>query len=268
MLLKITRFGAAFALLGVFAGAASAQFTITIPKIPKIKKTTQTTTTTTTTTDTPATVNTSTDSSARVPQASSGYEKSPAVDYHVGDIKKMQAEVEAYDPKEGGTMVHESNYNYVLYAVSKTAREKWLNDFGYTERGGPCDIISPALDSLAKAVDAKMASSAPSPALFKFRDAASEKVLMNYFKTPATIKVYKIGFDTAGWQTAKDDYGLPQYRYKDGNIYVRDTTDDQPYCHVYSARVKQDYAGAGTYSTEIYRTSAFDAMVGCPAGVK
>lgn len=87
---------------------------------------------------------------------------------------------------------------------------------------------------------------------------------MNYFKDTSTIKIFRIGVDSAGWDIQKDSYGLPSYRYKTARVYLRDSKDDHPYCRVVSARVKQDYAGGGTYSTETYRSSASEELVGCP----
>lgn len=247
------------AMVGV--GRSSAQFTITIPKIPRVKKT-------------PTPPQPTDNSSGSGAQTSDGGLSSTTntaqcpsnitLDFHADDIKKSQTEVEAYDTARGGSMVHESNDNYMLYAVSKKARDEWLSRFKSLQRGGPCDKIDPALDALAAAVAAKIGKLTPTSEDFKFRDPASEKVLMTEFKGSTTIKVHKIGLETAGWLIQKDDSGLPSYRYKDANVWFRDTSDDQPYCHLYSAVVKQDYAGGGTYSTEIYRSSAQDTMMGCP----
>ncbi len=89
---------------------------------------------------------------------------------------------------------------------------------------------------------------------------------MNYFKNLATIKVHRIGVDSAGWQIQKDDYGLPSYHSKTAYVYIRDSSDDHPYCRVVSATIKQDYSGGGTFNTETYRSSAFESLFGCPAG--
>ena len=61
---------------------------------------------------------------------------------------------------------------------------------------------------------------------------------------------------------------LPPYRYKYAGVYYRDSNDEHPYCHVAAVRVKQDHAGGGTYSREMYRSSAEDSLIGCPAGAK
>ena len=43
------------------------------------------------------------------PMSAQDCEPNIALDFHVKDIQKSQAEVEAYDPARGGSMVHESN---------------------------------------------------------------------------------------------------------------------------------------------------------------
>lgn len=192
-------------------------------------------------------------------------EPNVGLDFHVKDINRSTEEVKAYDPVRGGNMVHESNDNYILYALSKKERDEWLGRWTTFKRGGVCDNVDPALDALAAAVAAKMGNSSPRADDFKFHDPAAEKELMTVFEGSKTIKVHKIGLDTAGWQIQKGDDGLPSYRYKDGYVWVRDTAEDQPYCHLYSARVNEDYSGGGTYSTKIYRSSAQDRMIGCPA---
>lgn len=176
---------------------------------------------------------------------------------HLEGIAKMQKQVD-----EEGDMSNATNFNYVLYAVSPRARAKWLE--GDTSEFKP--NLDPVLDALAASAAKKLPAYTPRAAAFQFRDPAAEKLLMNYFKNPATVKVHRIGLDTAGWQIQKDNYNLlPSYRYKTAYVYVRDSSDDHPYCRVVRATIKQDYAGGGTYSTETYRSSAQDDLFGCPA---
>jgi hypothetical protein len=192
-------------------------------------------------------------------------EPNVGLDFHAKDIDRSTEEVKAYDPLKGGNMVHESNDNYILFALSKSARDEWLGRWKDFKRGGPCDKIDPALDALAAAVAAKIGTSSPRAEDFRFHDLAGEKVLLTLLEAPKTTKVFKVGFDSATWAIQKDDSGLPSYRYKDGYIWARDTAEDQPYCHLFSARVKEDYAGGGTYGTKMYRSSSQDRMIGCPA---
>lgn len=176
---------------------------------------------------------------------------------HLEDIAKMQKQVD-----EESDMSSATNFNYLLYAVSPRAREKWMKDSNALEFKPNLD---PALDALAASAAKKLPAYTPNAAAFQFRAPVAEKLLLNYFKSAATVKVHRIGLDTAGWQIQKDNYNLlPSYRYKTAYAYVRDSSDDHPYCRVVRATIKQDYAGGGTYSTETYRSSAKDDLFGCP----
>jgi hypothetical protein len=175
---------------------------------------------------------------------------------HLENIAKKQKQVD-----EQGDMSSETNDNYLMYAVSARARAKWLE--GDTLEFKP--NLDPVLDALAASVAKKMPDYKPLAAAFQFRDPVAEKLLMNYFKNPATVKAHRIGLDTAGWQIQKDNYNLlPSYRYKTAYAYVRDSSDDHPYCRVVRATIKQDYAGGGTFSTQTYRSSAMEDLFGCP----
>lgn len=178
---------------------------------------------------------------------------------YLEDIKKMQKEVDEYDPAERNYFVSTTTANYLLFAVSKREREKWLEDSMDFK-----PTLDPLLDALAASAAEKLPLYKPGATWFKFRDAAAEKQIMGIFKSPATIKVHRIGVESAGWEIQKDNYGLlPSYRYKNANVYYRDSSEDHPFCRVASVRVKQDYAGGGTYSREIYRSSADFRIVGC-----
>lgn len=183
---------------------------------------------------------------------------------YLEDIRKMQQEVDEYDPSGSGDIVKPSTANYLLFAMSKREREIWLSD---SEEFKP--TLDPLLDALAASAAKKLTLYKPAAAWFKIRDAAAEKQIMGIFKNPATINVHQIGLESAGWDIQKDNYGiLPLYRYKSTNVYYRDSSDDHPYCRVASVRVKQDYAGGGRYSTKTYRSSAQFMLVGCLAITK
>ena len=179
---------------------------------------------------------------------------------YLEDIKKMQNEVNSYDGAERNYFVSTSTADYLLFAVSKRERAKWLEDSPEFK-----PTLDPLLDALAGSAAEKLPRYKPAATWFKFRDPAAEKQLMGIFKTPATIKVHRIGVEDSGWDIQKDNYGiLPLYRSKNANVYYRDSSDDHPFCRVASVRVKQDYAGGGRYSPGIYRSSARFTIVGCP----
>ncbi len=176
-------------------------------------------------------------------------------------ISKLQTEVDGYDSSRGYLV--KGDGIYLLYAVSRRERAEWLKE-SQAEEFQP--NLDPVLDALARSAVKKLPMYKPEMSYFKFRDAAAEKLLMNNLKSPATVKVYRIGV-SSGWDIQKDNYGLlPSYRYKYANVYYRDSSDDHPFCRVMSARIKQDYAGGGRYNPQMYRSSTDFSLAGCPAG--
>ena len=179
----------------------------------------------------------------------------------LGDISKEKREVESYSPADKLYLASRTQENFLLLAVSPHARQEFLTKWS---AANGVNKLGPALDGLASAAAKKLPIYRPDASLFRFRDPVAEKLLMKSLKNAATIKIHRIGVGSAGWLIQKGDDGLPSYRYKDASVYLRDNGDDHPYCHVISVRVKQDYAGGGTYSTETYRSSAEDELFGCP----
>jgi hypothetical protein len=188
------------------------------------------------------------------------------LNYFLHEIAEAKHDVDIYDPAERQYLVKAVQEEWVLRAVSPRARAEHATSDHYAEwrQANPKNELDAALDALAASVAKKLPSYKPGVAAFQFHNPVAEKLLMSEFKNTATMKIHRMGVGSAGWLIQKDSDGLPSYRYKFANIYFRDSSDDHPYCHRVSVRVKQDYAGGGTYSTEIYRSSADDELFGCP----
>jgi len=181
----------------------------------------------------------------------------------LSDIKKAQSEAERYAPGEYLYLVSAGGPSEALLrAVSPRAREEWAKQ--WLKNPAARGEFNAAWDALAATAAGKLPSYKPSAASFQFRYPGGERLLMSSFKNPSTLKIFRIGTDTAGWNIQRDDNNLPSYRYKTVRVYLRDPNDDYPYCRVISARVKQDYAGGGTYNAEVYRSSVSEELYGCP----
>lgn len=179
------------------------------------------------------------------------------------DIKKAQEEAGRYSPDEYLYLVSAGGPSeQLLYAVSRRAREEWASKV--LKNAASRAEFDAEWDKLAAIAAKKIPTYKPSAASYRFRDPAGEKLLMGALKNPATLKILRIGTDTAGWEIQKDSDNLPSYRYKSMKVYFRDPKDDHPYCHVVSVRIKQDYAGGGRFNSEIYRSSESDEIFGCP----
>ena len=181
----------------------------------------------------------------------------------LSDIRKAQGEAERYAPGEYLYLVSAGDASdELLRAVSRRAREEWAQQ--WLKDPASRAEFDAEWDKLAAIAAKKIPTYKPSAASYRFRDPVGEKLLMGALKNPSTLKIFRIGTDTAGWEIQKDSDNLPSYRYKTMKVYFRDPNDDHPYCRVVSARIKQDYAGGGRYNSEIYRSSVSDEIFGCP----
>jgi hypothetical protein len=180
------------------------------------------------------------------------------------DIKKAQSEAERYSPADYLYLVSAGGPSeQLLYAVSPRAREEWAKQ--WLKDPASRAEFNTEWDKLASIAAKKIPTYKPSAASYRFRDPVGERLLMGALKNPSTLKIFRIGTDTAGWEIQKDnDDNLPSYRYKTMKVYFRDPADDHPYCRVVSARIKQDYAGGGRYNSEVYRSSVAEEIFGCP----
>lgn len=181
----------------------------------------------------------------------------------LSDIRKAQGEAERYAPGEYLYLVSAGDSSdELLRAVSRRERESWAQQ--WLKNPASRAEFDAEWDKLAAIAATKIPTYKPSAASYRFRDPAGEKLLMGALKNPSTLKIFRIGTDTAGWEIQRDSDNLPSYRYKTMKVYFRDPNDDHPYCRVVSARIKQDYAGGGRYNSEIYRSSVSEEIFGCP----
>ena len=180
------------------------------------------------------------------------------------DIKKAQGEAARYTPADYLYLVSAGGPSEALLrAVSRREREEWAKQ--WLKNPAARAEFDAEWDKLAAIAAKKIPGYKPSAASFQFRDPVGERLLMGSLKNPSTLKIFRVGTDTAGWNIQKDNDGiLPSYRYKTLRVYLRDPNDDHPYCRVVSARIKQDYAGGGRYNSEVYRSSVSEEIYGCP----
>jgi hypothetical protein len=187
-----------------------------------------------------------------------------ALPVFLDDIKKAQGEAERYTPADYLYLVSAGGPSeQLLYAVSRRAREEWAQQ--WLKDPASRAEFDAEWDKLAATAAKKIPTYKPSAESFRFRFPAGERLLMSSLKNPSTLKIFRIGTDTSGWEIQKDnDDLLPSYRYKTLKVYFRDPADDHPYCRVVSARIKQDYAGGGAFNAEVYSSSVSEEIFGCP----
>lgn len=240
------------------AAEATAQITITIPKIGKIGKPKIQTDTTTQTT------NTTTDSTVSTNDGKSSANSGSTnwwIDYQIGEIDKYKKRLDDWDPVNQYFPTPQSNDDYIGLAFSKTERTKWLAD----KKVQPDAKLDAALEALKESLTRRLPENKINAKSFLNRNAAEEKLVMQEMSDVTGMKVFKIGFNQPSWLIDKNELGIPKARYKHGLVYGRNPNAEDPFCRVWYVNVIQDYAGGGTYGATYARYISKE-YIACPGG--
>lgn len=257
-----------FALFVCFAlgvQAASAQFTITIPKIPKVKKPK-------TETPPPTTSDAQTERQMTVeekpPAQNSDCSTDAVMKIFLEDIEKTRKQAEEFRPGLRDYYVSTRSDGKNLYleaALSPKLRKDWFAQWkeNADELSG---CVSPALDDLA-AVARKTLPTYTGPAGYTLGTPAEKKLILSAITDISNAKVLKVGIKQTDWLIEKDSYNFPTARYRHGMIWAQYPNDVVGYCWVFWINLVQDYAGGGIYGAS-YGKFISRAVAGCPANAK
>lgn len=271
-----------FVFLTVFAlglQSASAQITITLPKIPKVKKdkpqqpkedqqTVQEQQSPANNTSQPN--ETSADENRKTENETKKSEQdmpdSPAYRMWLGEIEEAVKEAEEYTPQSDRAIyTYSGKYDWGLLAVSASARNEWFEDIAEWRKANPKNKFDAAFDKLAALLAKHMPAFKGGLANYKFRNPADERIMKTVFEDITRYQIYSYGIKESNWLIEKSDYGIPNARYKHAVFYLRDKKGDHPYCYLTYVNIIQDYSGGGTYAASRARFIE-DQLVGCPAG--
>lgn len=270
-----------FVFLTVFAlglQSASAQITITLPKIPKVKKdkaakqetTAQEQTSPTNDINQPneTSSNDNLKTETETEKSEQDLPDSPAYRMWFDELREAVKQAEEYTPQSDRAIyTYSGKYDWGLLAVSPSARNEWFEDVAEWRKANPRNKFDAAFDKLAALIAKHMPAFKGGLASYTFRNPAEERVLKTVFEDITRYQIYSYGVKQSNWLIEKNDYGIPVARYKHGVFYLRDKRGDHPYCYLTYVNIIQDYAGGGTYAASRARFIE-DQLVGCPAGAK
>lgn len=273
-----------FVFLTIFAfglQAASAQITITVPKIPKIKKdkpeqpkqdqqTTQEQTSPTS--DTNQSNETNSDdvrkSENEAKKSAQDLPDSPAYRMWFDELQQAVKEAEEYTPQSDRAIyTYSGKYDWGLLAVSPSARNGWFEDIAEWRKANPRNKLDAAFDKLAALLAKHMPTFKGGLASYALRNPSDERLSKTIFEDITRWQIYSFGIQESNWLIEKNDYGIPVARYKHAAFYLGDKRGDHPYCYLTFVNIIQDYSGGGTYAASRARYIG-DQLVGCPAGAK
>lgn len=190
-------------------------------------------------------------------------EKSKLVDFY---IKEIEASKKSATNFKGGIdgLYTGASYSWIERSVSLKARKEFIaTQTGWNSDQDAVTKINSALDDLKIVAIPKLKLLKINPSFFTYRDANAESLMKGYLKNPAKLKIYKIGLSENSWLIAKNDFGIPLYRYKRGQMLVKNNSDDHGFCKGLFFEIRQDYAGGGTYAAS--RINGYhEEIYGCP----
>lgn len=185
----------------------------------------------------------------------------PFLNAFLDEIAETQKEIENYSPETKIYLISIGKYDWLKRAVSKKAREEWLNQ--WTKNPAQRQQFSEALDAVAAAAARKLPLYTPKLKNYSIHNPVEEKLMKSKINDLADHKIHYIGLEQANWLIEKNSLGIPTARFKRGLVWVRYTPNDHPYCRIYYINIIQDYAGGGTYGAS-YGKFLTDELAGCP----
>lgn len=184
--------------------------------------------------------------------------------FFLDEIGKAKKEVDGYTPQDGVYLVTGNSREWLWRAVSPKMRSQFIDQWKVVMNPSTQKKFEDVLNQLSASAAVKLPTYIPGNNNFAFHNLAEEKMMKGTLSDPSTIKIHKIGLFHGAWQISKNDYGLPEARYKQGYMWVRNTIDSHPYCRLFQINIIQDYAGGGTYG-QSYARFIDDNLFGCPA---
>jgi hypothetical protein len=155
-------------------------------------------------------------------------------------------------------------HEYMECAVSPKYRKEWFERMtGFNKDAESVKKIDAAFDDLKTVCSSKISLLKMADWYFKYAsDSNIETLMKKYLKDGYTMTIHKKGVSDPDWQIEKNAYGVPLYRYKRAQMWVRNPNNDHPYCKALFFVIKGDYNGSsyGNSFVSEYR----EQLCGCP----
>jgi len=176
-------------------------------------------------------------------------------------IKRLKSSAEKF---QGGTdglyKGGISPTEWAYRAISLKARNAFLEKVGTNMSPNLKDQLSRDLDDLKSVLMPKISLLKPDPAGFEFSSESLEDLMKQQLKPGVTT--YRSGLYSSDWSVTRSPLGTPEYRARNGAVYIRNKEADFPFCEVLTYRFRQDWNGNGFGATQISLDGSYPCA--CP----
>ena len=191
----------------------------------------------------------------------------PGMQQVFDEIGQVQSQLKNFDPAQSTYYVPGGREVWLWRAVSTKERSAWAKEFfSYSDEHK--DVFYKKLDKVAALATTVIPKLKPDAASFAFNNAADEALIKKQLGDLTKKKIHKIGIGKAyeNWEILYDESKypkVPQVRFKRAFVWIKDASDDFPYCRLYQVNLKQDYLGGGKYGPT-YAVFLTSWIYGCP----
>jgi len=145
-------------------------------------------------------------------------------------------------------------------AVSMNSRNAFLEKIGTNMSENLKNQLGRDLDGLKEVLNSKIPLLKPDPAGFAHSSSTLESLMKKQLR-PGII-IHRTGMYTGDWAVTRSPLGVPEYRARNGVVYIRNKEADFPFCEVLTYRFRENWNGTSFGTTEISLDGAY--LCSCP----
>lgn len=174
----------------------------------------------------------------------------------IEDLKKSAAK---FTGGSEGLYKNTFSAEWAYRAVSEVASKEFFDKVGASMSPELQKQLAADLDGLNAALTSKIPLFKPRSSDFQYKNGALEKQMKDQLLEHVTIE--QSGLSSSDWTTVNKPNGLPDYRYKDGTLLIRDGKADHPFCEVHYFRFTQKHNGSSFEESTVSEGTAY--LCGC-----
>ncbi len=182
----------------------------------------------------------------------------------LGEIEGAKTTANSFTGGTEGLYNCSGCHEYMFCAVSASQRKDWferMNGLHLDEES--IKKLNSALDDLKTVCASKLSLVKIPDWHFKYSASGLETVMKNHLKNSSALTIHKTGSSDADWVIEKNSLGVILYRYKRTYMWIRNPSNDHPYCKSLTYVIKQEYAGGGNYGASVV-SEYYEQLCGCP----
>jgi hypothetical protein len=174
-------------------------------------------------------------------------------------IQELKKSASMFTGGNEGLYKNTFSAEWAYRAVSDLERKEFFDKVGASMSPELQKQLVADLDGLKPVLTPKIPLFKPNSSSFQYKNSELENLMKN--RLTQNVSIQQSGVSSADWTTVNKPNGLPDYRFKDGALVIKDGKADHPFCEVLYFRFNQKYNGSSFEETTISDGTAY--LCGC-----